>query len=575
MKKQLFACSLALSLLCANTFSYAQALESAPADEAELLTLEEITDSFYSDVMSSSPVNLHFSYLLDCPYEVSWAEPLGMFYESNAESLDILDRVSEKLDRLDFDSMDKRDYEVYTWLRNYIELQYDLYELPDYFPTLSPMDGIISSLDTIISEYAIISATDVEDFLKLLSDIPRFLDEVQKELDYQATLGFVPSASAYKQMLERETELCTPENHFYLEAFERNLAESGLDEAARADALSRADKILREEIIPAFSAFFRVLEEQAKTAGEDHGLCFYDNGREYYAALVRNNTGTDMTPEELAAYLEAKMSSEYSKLIQAYGKLDSFDDLEKLEYPTSTAEETLDWLKACTQERMPAVDLPGYTLSYLPPGLQVEGNLAYYLNAPLDLTTRNIIRINGSEVTDDDPQTLWLTMAHEGYPGHLYQYQYFLQNVCRYPAETLLGAIGSSEGWAYYVERMALTWLGLDEAVVDAIFIEEALSMAIMCRIDIGVNYEGWDYADINSFISSYYGEMDDETLKYFYETCAISPGAFLPYGVGYYKTCDLFDAMRDSYDSDVDMYAAYLSLGEMPFSLLELYLLP
>ena len=577
MKKCLTALSLAAMLLqgaSSASAATAQVAETTALPESQsTATLEQIADMFFRDIMESSPVNLHFSYLNSDSYNISWNEPLGIFYESNEETIEILDRADNALDQLDVSSLDERDFQVYTWLKNYIYSQYELFDLPDYTPTLSPMDGILSTVDTVISEYAILSEADIETFLLVLQDIPRFLGEVVKELDYQASYGFVPCASAYEQMLDREEDLCTLDGHFFLEAFERNLAESGLSGEVTADALSRASDILETEVIPAYSDFFRVIEKQAEGAGEAHGLCWYDRGKEYYAALAEYNTGTGMSVSDLADYLEKNIQEDYRKLLQSYGSLDNIGVLDHVVYPASTAEGALDWLKDYTDEHMPKIDLPGYTLSYLPDALQIEGNLAYYLSAPLDLTTRNVIRVNGSEVGDEE--TLWITMAHEGYPGHLYQHQYFLQKVCRYPAETLLGSLGTTEGWAYYVERLAMKWAGIDDTVADIIFDDLALSMALMCRVDIGVNYDGWEKSDLASFLSPYYGELGDEDLTYYYETCAISPGLFLPYGVGYYKTRDLFDAMKDSYTDDTAMYEAYLSLGDMPFSLLELFLIP
>ena len=48
---------------------------------------------------------------------------------------------------------------------------------------------------------------------------------------------------------------------------------------------------------------------------------------------------------------------------------------------------------------------------------------AFYLIPALDNTEENIIYINNGHISDD--LSLYTTLAHEGYPGHLYQTTYF------------------------------------------------------------------------------------------------------------------------------------------------------
>ena len=106
--------------------------------------------------------------------------------------------------------------------------------------------------------------------------------------------------------------------------------------------------------------------------------------------------------------------------------------------------------------------------------------------------------------------------AYRVYPGHLYQHQYFMQNSFEYNIETLIGSLGTSEGWAYYVEKLSLEWAGLDEATADAYFTNMILGMAALSVVDIGVNYEGWGIEETSNFLTTYYGELDKNTCQNF-----------------------------------------------------------
>ncbi len=98
--------------------------------------------------------------------------------------------------------------------------------------------------------------------------------------------------------------------------------------------------------------------------------------------------------------------------------------------------------------------------------------------------------------------------------------------------------------------------------------------MAAISIVDIGVNYEGWGLTEAFDFLSTYYRNPDTGICQNIIDICANNPGTYLPYSVGYYQTKDLFDQICDDYSSDKDMYAAYLKLGAMPFTLLEKYLI-
>ena len=65
-----------------------------------------------------------------------------------------------------------------------------------------------------------------------------------------------------------------------------------------------------------------------------------------------------------------------------------------------------------------------------------------------------VIYINNGSVSSSED--LYTTLAHEGYPGHLYQNVYFLSN-CTSPVRTVLSFGSYVEGWATYVENYAYT----------------------------------------------------------------------------------------------------------------------
>ena len=70
MKKHFAAISLAFSVLCASMPC------QAAAEPIEITTMDEVADSLFDDIMESSPVNLHFTYMDDNSYDIPFVRPI-------------------------------------------------------------------------------------------------------------------------------------------------------------------------------------------------------------------------------------------------------------------------------------------------------------------------------------------------------------------------------------------------------------------------------------------------------------------------------------------------------------------
>ena len=172
------------------------------------------------------------------------------------------------------------------------------------------MSGILSTLNTTITEYYLLSEQDIINYLDVLRDIPRFLNDVVKEIEHQESIGYMPSLYAFEQALENKDAMTTLENHPYLEAFESNVSETGLSDDVVNDYTKQVETVLNNEVLPAFSSFYETLESAKLLYSQSKGLAFYDHGQEYYELLVRDNTGTDMIMLELFKDYERGLRAE-------------------------------------------------------------------------------------------------------------------------------------------------------------------------------------------------------------------------------------------------------------------------
>lgn len=90
----------------------------------------------------------------------------------------------------------------------------------------------------------------------------------------------------------------------------------------------------------------------------------------------------------------------------------------------------------------------------MPDALTSTLSPAFFLTPPLDIPQENTIYINPSY--EPDEKELLTTLAHEGYPGHLYQNTF---EALLDPIRSLLYIGGYTEGWGLYSELYAYVFL--------------------------------------------------------------------------------------------------------------------
>ena len=179
---------------------------------------------------------------------------------------------------------------------------------------------------------------------------------------------------------------------------------------------------------------------------------------------MQQQIGCDLTTEELANQLSERLQTLYAELA-AYRQKYPIDTLSDLS-DASAKLPAPDTYLSTLQEQMSALfpPLPAsspVTVKEIPTALAPYTAPAYYFTPRLSLcrpgeisNVNNVIYVN----PETDYLTMYTTLAHEGFPGHMFQNVYFLssqgvtrENILRY----VMNFPGYSEGWAMYVELLS------------------------------------------------------------------------------------------------------------------------
>ena len=186
----------------------------------------------------------------------------------------------------------------------------------------------------------------------------------------------------------------------------------------------------------------------------------------------------------------------------------------------------------------------------------------------IDNSTENVIYINQGHLPDD--LSLFTTLAHEGYPGHLYQTTYFAG---KDPAliRNLLNFGGYTEGWATYSEMMSYYYAPISNEQATLMQKNSSIILGLYALADMGIHYEGWTLIEAISFFRSY-GITDTDTIETIYDLIIADPANYLKYYIGYVEFLELKKDAIEKWDDDFTQkkfHTAVLDIGPAPFGLL------
>lgn len=536
-------------------------------------SFSEFCTTLFREEMKSNTMNLHFT--LKDPkaagidsYEITLGSLSGDSPHNQARQLK---KLSEELKKYSHRSLKGKDRLTCRLLSDYISRQQNLAAYPYYDEPLTPSGGVTSQLPVLLAEYTFRNTRDIKDYLGLLSQMDTYflgiLDYEQKKAD----AGLFMSDEACLKVIEG-CEVFTehPDDNFLIDTFSNRLnAMDGLTDTQKNAYLKQHSKVLSDHVIPAYSQMIKGLTMLLGRGHNNWGLCNFPKGKAYYEAVVSADTGCDDSVEDLFSQIAKARREDLTfcqNLLENNPKLAS-----QSPKPDAALKEENAMLSRLQKEILTDFPAPPQTdveICHVDPALSEYLAPAFYITAPIDDISHNRIYINDAK--NDTDIYYFTTLAHEGYPGHLYQ------TICTssYGAPEVLSLLnypGYTEGWATYTEMQAFYYAGLDPDLASLLQHNQAATLSLYATADIGIHYFGWEKEKIAAFWSEY-GVDDTATVKRITDLILEEPGNYLKYYVGYLK----FRQMREQFALENKSFSvsafheAILRTGPSPFSVLE-----
>ena len=536
-------------------------------------SFSEFCTTLFREEMKSNTMNLHFT--LKDPkaagidsYEITLGSLSGDSPHNQARQLK---KLSEELKKYSHRSLKGKDRLTCRLLSDYISRQQNLAAYPYYDEPLTPSGGVTSQLPVLLAEYTFRNTRDIKDYLGLLSQMDTYflgiLDYEQKKAD----AGLFMSDEACLKVIEG-CEVFTehPDDNFLIDTFSNRLnAMDGLTDTQKNAYLKQHSKVLSDHVIPAYSQMIKGLTMLLGRGHNNWGLCNFPEGKAYYEAVVSADTGCDDSVEDLFSQIAKARREDLTfcqNLLENNPKLAS-----QSPKPDAALKEENAMLSRLQKEILTDFPAPPQTdveICHVDPALSEYLAPAFYITAPIDDISHNRIYINDAK--NDTDIYYFTTLAHEGYPGHLYQ------TICTssYGAPEVLSLLnypGYTEGWATYTEMQAFYYAGLDPDLASLLQHNQAATLSLYATADIGIHYFGWE-KEKNAAFWSEYGVDDTATVKRITDLILEEPGNYLKYYVGYLKFRQMREqlALENKSFSVSAFHEAILRTGPSPFSVLE-----
>lgn len=527
------------------------------------------TRSLFQTEVSANTISLH--YTLRSPSDYGIADipaTYGSLSSDPVAAKASVRNVLSSLQEFDPDTLSSENALTFKILDTYLKnastgTDYLLYQEP-----LGPVSGIHTQLPVLLSEYSFYDTQDVETYLALLKETPSYFDSVIRFEQKKAASGlFMPDYQADSVLDTCQSFIDMGKENYLVSTFNERIASLDLLPENKKDSFQKENmKLVTEEIYPAYQNLITAIKSLKGKGMNEQGLSHFPYGKKYYEYLVRQTTGCNESISRLRLMTRAQILEDLSAmqkiLFPADAALTQASVLEQ-----TSPDSMLDDLRSKITDTFPKIPDVDFQVKYVPESMQDYLSPAFYMIPAIDNLTENVIYINNGQTASG--LNLYTTLAHEGYPGHLYQTVYFSASEPD-PIRSILDFGGYVEGWATYAEMMSYYLAPLPKTEASLLQKNSSVILGLYALADIGIHYDGWSVTDTVRFFSDY-GINDPNAVQSVYKLIIGSPANYLKYYIGYLKFYELKKEMADAMGnqfSQKEFHRAVLDVGPAPFEI-------
>lgn len=531
----------------------------------------QFTKQLFCQELSSNTISLHYTLKNPKEYDIRENEvTFGTFPTDNKNLLASVENLEEVLKTFDYNKLSVENSLTYDVLKCYLNMterdaDYILYDEP-----MGLVSGVQTQLPVILSEYPFYEQSDVDTYLQLMKTTPEYFASLLKFEQKKSKAGLFMSDKMAEQVIEQCKAFRDMEenNYLYSTFAERVQTVTSLSDKQKSDYIQKNARMMKEYVLPAYDNLICTIEKLKGSGKNEQGLCYLPKGKDYYEQVVEASTGSTRSVEEIRDMTRRQMTEDLEAMERVMKISEKEVNASIPQNPTSILQD----LQTKITTSFPELPDTTYEVKYVPKAMQEHLSPAFYMIPAIDAYNENVIYVNEAQI--GNTMTLFTTLAHEGYPGHLYQTVYFA-NTNPDPIRTILNFGGYVEGWATYAEMCSYYLAPLTKDQATLLQKNSSIVLGLYTLADIGIHYDGWSREDAISFYKKY-GIGDEDNINQIYDLILGSPGNYLKYYVGYVEFLELKKDWVKEYGSQAsqkEFHKAVLDVGPAPFKVVEKYI--
>lgn len=565
------------------------------------VSFQEMTDQLFFEDITTDTLSLHYTLAHPSHYSItSYPLTLPKYNENQLHNTySRIENALSNLSHMDTSDLCEEDSYCHTLLTDYFSKQKEGFPYTYYEEYFSPSSGIVANFPVLMAEYTFRTKQDVTDYLALLADTPNYFQSFFHFQQQRAEKGYGLSFASLQEVMEQCNTIITKEaleenSHFLQITFRERLAYLVAKETISGEQalqyIKKNNSILKNTVLPAFQDLKVSLETLLKYDFSLEGLYKKNHGKEYYQWLIQKQIGCSLLVPEILEKLEQDYDKNLYQFLYFQRKITEMTETQNYDtdnFPITDRNLILDNLQSFALEDFPSLsefsDRPiNTTIKSVSTCMEDFSSPAFYMIPPIDDIWKNTIYINNSSTPEG--LELFTTLAHEGYPGHLYQtvyYQLYSQKQETPLIRHLMNYSGYVEGWAIYCEFYAYQYATrlYPEETRDfyslwhnLLLTDRKLQLAVLSILDIKLHYYDDSYETAKDLLNQY-GITDEETIADIHRYILEEPGNYLKYYVGYLLITELKEKAEDlmgSAFSDYKFHEFILQCGPSDFDNLE-----
>jgi len=581
------AAALALSG-CTTAYSpppvVAASAEAAPA--AETAPISELFAQYDAANLALSPISKSYRGIRDADYG-RWDEVSD---EADAREFALLqDAVADMRSRYELSELSDQDALSYRLFELLAERRASLYPFREYRFLFDHRRGAHTNIPAfLINIHRVDSQEDAFAYVERINGIGPQLDALIAESRERADNGIMPPDWVYPYVIaDLESLIEAGEGNAVLIDLQEKLAPLDIDDSFKVGIWAQAKDEWWDSVLPAFERLLIEMRRQQAIAPTDDGIWRLPEGEQYYAALLRSYTTTDLSADEIhnIGLREVERIHGEMRAIMAQvgfeGSLQDFFEFTRTDdqfFYTSREEYVTDAQAAIDRlgERMPEFFgvLPTDPLTIKPVEAFRERSAgkAFYQRPAPDGSRPGTYYVNLYNLRDMSKNELEALAYHEGLPGHHLQLSIQTQ-LGDLPAFRRFGGVTAySEGWGLYSEELGKDMGFYTDPYSDFGRLGMELWRACRLVVDTGIHSKRWTREEAIDYLATNTPNPQGDIVKAI-ERYITTPGQATAYMIGKLKIMELRERARGELGDDFDIrgfHDAILTSGPVPLSIME-----